>query len=305
MGRARKNKKANLLNTAKGDWFRLWLEDILWHLETGPDLSDELKRGKPSGALIEFLETATGVEESSLRKYLTRKEPGIIKADAKGNPTVETAIKIAKGLRAYSRRSSPLMVLFSVGEFSPHGWGVVGNLCEPGPTAEVLEIWPAIQWLVRPRSTLEDRALDVLRSDAFADLFDHAWQAWYPAENTTSFADDLRIAIEHARECRREPRFWHLSDHRLESWVEHVACAPTMYGRWMRLLDGRTLCAREVFEDEFEQWEKHQIIEPNTLVTHSLYLYDLLDDEREALTSRAREIFLSSDKLRRYADMLH
>jgi hypothetical protein len=304
LGRAPKHQKKKLLCTATGDWFRVWLEDILWNIEESSQGKLAFERGAPNAKLVRFLSAETDVDEKQIRTYLKREEPNKIK-DIKGrNPNVETAIKIAKGLRAHSPRSNPLLVLFTVSEFQPHGWGVVGKICRPGPTKEVLAIWPAIRWLILPKATLEEEALAILQSDHFAEVFDQAWRDWFPAESTSGYPDCLRVAIEHARECRN-PKYWDLTDGRLEGWVDHVAESPEMFGRGMRQLDGRALCAREVFNDEFEHWDKHRIIEPNTLIRHSVYLYGLLDGEREALAMRAKEILQSSDEMRRYADMLH
>lgn len=260
-------------------------------------------RGSPNPKLVRFLSAETDGDEKQIRTYLKRDEPNKIKDLQGRNPSVETAIKIAKGLRAHSPRSNPLLVLFTVNEFRPHGWGVVGKICRPGPTQDVLALWPAIQWLILPKAELEKEALAILQSDQFSEVFDQAWSDWFPAEDTSGYPDSLRTAIEHARECRN-PQYWDLTDSALEGWVNHVAENPEMFGRGMRQLSGRALCAREVFQHEFEHWEKYRIIEPHTLIRHSDYLYGLLDDEREALAARAKEIFQSTDDLRRYAEML-
>jgi hypothetical protein len=291
------NKPADLPCEASGERFRLWLEAVLFAAkqEIGAFVRDDQLRTPP--AIINFLVGRTEVDEKSFRSYLS-----LVKSTA-GNPRLLTAVKIARGLRDISPYANPLCMLYAVEEFRPHAWGVIGHLCAPGPTNEVMAIWPALCWIIDPLKTPQGEVGRVLMSDTFHALFDKAWDTWNAANSTSSFPVALRNLIDLSGKVPRDLMHT-INDDSLKAWAEWVTRDPRSFGYGMRLLDGRAISAREVFEREIDRWDTQRMFNEQAVAANSIYLRTLTDEERIRLLSRANAILMSQESWRHLATFL-
>ena len=300
MGRPRKHQQLPLKSEASGNWFRWWLEEALTCAPGDLGALRWEQGSKPPPAIVDFLVERTNVDQRQLRGYLSCVKTGSNRLDSKTNPQINTAIEIARGIRDLSPYASPLCMMYNVTRFRPHAWGVIGHLCAPGPTAEIMKIWPAIRWMVDP-TTPKEKAHEILVDDTFNAAFDRAWGAWSEGNSTSGFPKALSDAIDHARNSPIET--WGLSDAPLEAWVGSVTRNSSLFGRGMRPLDGRSLCARELFEREIKRWELENVFNEDAILTNRMYILSLTDEEQWRLMSRVKAIFVSRDSWRQYASL--
>jgi hypothetical protein len=302
MGRPRKYQHKPLQREASGNCFRYWLED---QLHDAPGVLGDIMweaKGKPPTAIVDFLEERTNVDQRQLRKYLTSVKSASDHSRSAGNPKVETAVQIAQGIRDLSPYASPLMMLYRVDRFKPHAWGVIGTICAPGPTSAVMEIWPALRWMIQPKIDIQDDAFRILLDAGFNATFDRAWKEWNKSNSTARFPDALSRAIDHAREAPLE--MWDLTRPAIEDWADWVTRDPSAFGLGMRMLDGRSLSARDAFERAIEHWEKYKTFDGNAIMINRPYLIALMESEQQYLRSRVKAIFEANDHWRRFADHL-
>ena len=292
---------------ASGDFFRRWLEGVL---KTNPDtisLFGNIREesGKVSSAIVRYLVECTNIEDKQIRGYLGVKEASPVNAISIGNPRLDNAMTIAQAMRAKSPYAHPLCMLYTVPEFKPHAWGVIGKLCAPGPTQDVLAIWPAIRWVIAPNCTSQDVAFDIFGDAAFNAKFDKAWSDWSKSKNSSSFPEPLMGAIDHARTAPIQSLQLH--DQSIAHWAEMVANTPARFGRRMKMLENRVLSARNAYYDVICALLFNVPIDQGSISNLCLYrpyLSQLLQSEECSLRNSVRRLLLMHNKLSDFADLV-